>query len=160
MTKRRRRVRKFFLTVGYSGLSPIASGTVGTAVALPIGILILQFVPPATLLLLSILITLIAINEINKYETYYDIHDPSEIVIDELVGIWITLSMTNSIPIIWQIILSFIMFRFFDIWKPSIIGRIERKANGGISVMLDDVIAGFFAGVAVNGIWILIDKWF
>jgi phosphatidylglycerophosphatase A len=72
---------------------------------------------------------------------------------------WITLSLTNTLPLFWQVLLGFIFFRFFDIWKPSIIGRIERKANGGISVMLDDVIAGFFAAIAVNAIWIILVKW-
>jgi phosphatidylglycerophosphatase A len=52
-----------------------------------------------------------------------------------------------------QSILSFILFRYFDITKPSIIGRIDREAKGGIGVMGDDIIAGFAAGISSSAIW-------
>jgi phosphatidylglycerophosphatase A len=46
-----------------------------------------------------------------------------------------------------------LLFRYFDITKPSIIGRIDREAKGGVGVMLDDVIAGFAAGISSAVIW-------
>jgi phosphatidylglycerophosphatase A len=52
-----------------------------------------------------------------------------------------------------QSIMSFVLFRYFDIAKPSIIGRIDREANGGVGVMGDDIIAGFAAGILSALIW-------
>lgn len=143
-----------FLTVGFSGLSPKASGTVGTIVSLPIGVAILMILPPASLFMLTILITVIAVKVINIYEKESGTHDSKIIVIDELVGMWFALaiSITDKIdqfttPIIANIILSFILFRVFDIWKPSIIGRIDRDVKGGLGVMGDDIVAGIVAGL-------------
>ena len=143
-----------FLTVGFSGLSPKASGTVGTIVSLPIGVVILTVLPPASLFLLTILISIVAIKIINIYEKETKTHDSKIIVIDELVGMWFALaiSITEKIsefstPIIANIIISFILFRVFDIWKPSIIGKIDRDVKGGLGVMGDDIIAGIVAGL-------------
>ncbi|MDD5053329.1 MAG: phosphatidylglycerophosphatase A [Sulfuricurvum sp.] len=160
----------FFLTVGYSGLSPKAPGTMGTIVSLPIGIAILLFFGPQTLFLATILITLIAIKIIDRYENSADEHDDSRIVIDELVGMWFALSIAPGIGfdaatlmqwnngIALQIFLSFLFFRLYDIKKPSIIGRIDRETKGGLGVMGDDVIAGFAAGITSALIWQVILK--
>ena len=78
-------LRKFFLTVGFSGLSPKAPGTVGSFVSLILGLFLLEFLHSSTLFLLSILITVVAIKQIDIYEKEVGLHDSSEIVIDELV---------------------------------------------------------------------------
>ena len=88
-------MRKAFLTLFYSGLSPVAPGTVGSFVALILAIPILKYLNNETLFLGSILITLIAIKEIDKFEKENNTHDDKSIVIDELVGMWITLSLAN-----------------------------------------------------------------
>lgn len=160
----------FFLTLFYSGHSPKAPGTVGTIVALPIGVALLMFFGSQTLFMLSILITLIAIKGIDRYEASSGIHDNQKIVIDELVGMWITLAiapgitfglgdlgvMSNGLAL--QIFLSFIFFRLYDIKKPSIIGRIDREAKGGWGVMGDDILAGFAAGITTAIVWQVILK--
>ena len=155
----------FFLTLGYSGLSPKAPGTVGTLVALPFGVLILMYFGSQTLFLATALISLIAVKAINKHEMQTDTHDDKRIVIDELAGMWFALSVAPAISIttselfVWengfliQVILSFALFRYFDIAKPSIIGRIDREAKGGVGVMGDDIIAGFAAGITSALIW-------
>lgn len=143
-------LRKFFLTVGFSGLSPKAPGTVGSFVSLILGLLILQYFEASTLFLAAILITVIAVKQINIYEEQVGEHDSKEIVIDELAGMWIALSIAVDIEGIslWlAALLSFVFFRIFDIWKPSIIGRVDEKVKGGWGVMGDDVLAGFVAGV-------------
>lgn len=152
--------RKFFLTVGFSGLSPKAPGTVGSFVSLIIGLFLLEFLHPSTLFLLSLLVTVIAIKQIDIYEKEVGIHDSSEIVIDELSGMWIALSICglNSENILFTAPLAFIFFRLFDIYKPSVIGRIDRDVKGGLGVMGDDVIAGIFAGICTALSWQLIDK--
>ena len=115
---------------------------------------------PSTLFLLSLLITVIAAKQIDIYEKEIGIHDSSEIVIDELAGMWLTLSICGltSENILFTAPLAFIFFRLFDIYKPSIIGRIDRNVKGGLGVMGDDVIAGIFAGICTALSWQLIDK--
>lgn len=163
-------LRWFFLTVGYSGLSPKAPGTIGTLAALPMGIAILIFLGPQTLFLAALLVSLIAIKNIDRHEADTQSHDDQRIVIDELAGIWFALSIAPGIIFavddlgIWnngialQIALSFLFFRLYDIKKPSIIGRIDREARGGIGVMGDDIIAGFAAGISSAIVWQVILK--
>ena len=152
--------RKFFLTVGFSGLSPKAPGTAGSFVSLIIGLFLLEFLHPSTLFLLALLITVIAIKQIDIYEKEVGIHDGKEIVIDELAGMWITLAICgiNSSNILFMAPIAFIFFRIFDIWKPSFIGKIDRDVKGGLGVMGDDVLAGIAAGIATAGVYQLIEK--
>ena len=147
--------RKFFLTVGYSGLFPKAPGTVGSFVSLLLALPVLFYFDSSTLFLLAIFVTVVAVKQINIYEKEVGEHDSKEIVIDELAGMWIALSICNinieNIPhTIILCILSFLYFRLFDIWKPSIIGRIDRDVSGGWGVMGDDVIAGIAGGIAAG----------
>jgi len=155
----------FFLTLGYSGLSPKAPGTVGTLVSLPLGMFILIYLDATTLFLAAMLISIIAIKVINKYEEKTGIHDNQKIVIDELAGMWFALSVAPAYGVashevftlengfLIQSLLSFVLFRFFDITKPSLIGRIDREAPGGIGVMGDDILAGFAAGISSAALW-------
>ena len=152
--------RKFFLTVGFSGLSPKAPGTIGSFISLIIGLFLLEFLHPSTLFLLALLITVIAIKQIDIYEKEVGIHDGKEIVIDELAGMWITLAICgiNSSNVLFMAPIAFIFFRLFDIWKPSFIGKIDRDVKGGLGVMGDDVLAGIAAGIATAGVYQLIEK--
>lgn len=151
-------MRKFFLTVFYSGLSPKAPGTVGSFVALILGVALLQVIDVSTLFLLSILISAIAVKEINKYEEEVGEHDSKEIVIDELAGMWLTLSICKITPENIFIIapIAFVFFRLFDIWKPSIIGKIDKNVKGGWGVMGDDLVAGILAGICTAGTYQLL----
>lgn len=150
--------RKFFLTVGFSGLSPKAPGTVGSFVSLLLGVAILQVAPVSTLFLLALLVTVIAVKQINIYEKEVGEHDSKEIVIDELAGMWIALAICNpnESNMIIMAVLAFIFFRIFDIWKPSLIGRIDEKVEGGWGVMGDDVLAGIAGGIAAAGVYQLL----
>ena len=143
--------RKFFLTVGYSGLSPKAPGTIGSLVSLFLAMGILYFLPLSTLFMLSILISFIAVKHIDIYEKEIGIHDGSEIVIDELAGMWLAMSIAGVTFDNWIMAgIAFIYFRFFDIFKPSVIGKIDRDVKGGWGVMGDDLVAGFFAGLCTS----------
>lgn len=147
-------LRKAFLTLFFSGLSPKAPGTVGSFVALIMGVALIFYVHVSTLFLLAMLISVIAVKEINKYEEYVGEHDSKEIVIDELAGMWIALAVANVNPSNFIVLapLAFIFFRLFDIWKPSIIGKIDERVKGGWGVMGDDIVAGIAAGVAANAV--------
>ena len=155
----------FFITLGYSGLSPKAPGTVGSLVALLLGIAVLLFFDVQTLFLAAILLSVVSIREINKYEAQSGIHDDKRIVIDELAGMWFALSVAPAMSVnmgeiadfqngfLIQSLLSFALFRYFDIKKPSIIGRLDREAKGGVGVMADDIVAGFAAGIVSALLW-------
>lgn len=140
--------RKLFLTLFGTGLSPIAPGTIGTLFATLLAIPLLYYVHPSTLLLLALLIGAIAAREIDKEEQLGAQHDDKSIVIDELVGVWIAFSMIEHSLV--GIVLAVLFFRLFDIWKPSLIGRIDRNVKGGLGVVGDDALAGFFAGIATS----------
>jgi len=149
-------MREFFLYGLNSGLLPKAPGTWGSIVGGVIGYFILLYLPQSTLFLLAILITLIAVKEINIYEKETSIHDDKRIVIDEIAGMWVAMSLAGGS--ILATILSFIYFRILDIKKPSIIGKIDEKVDGGWGVMGDDLVAGIFAGIMSAGSLMIIQK--
>ena len=142
--------RKIFLTVGYSGLSPKAPGTVGSFVSLLLVLALLPYLHVSTIFLIALFISVIAVKQIDIYEKEVGVHDGKEIVIDELAGMWIAISICGITQENLMIMapLAFIYFRLFDIWKPSIIGRIDRDVKGGWGVMGDDLVAGIAAGIA------------
>ena len=78
-----------------------------------------------------------------------DDHDPSEVVIDEAVGMGISLFMLPHSFGLY--LLAFILFRIFDIFKPSFIYQIQ-DLPGGWGIMVDDVLAGLFTFALINGI--------
>ncbi|GAA9078066.1 phosphatidylglycerophosphatase A [Helicobacter pylori] len=99
-----------------------------------------------TLFLAAILIGLIAIAQIDKEEEESKIHDSSYIVIDELVGMWLAMAISGLS--LAGVVLSFIFFRIYDITKPSLIGKIDKKVKGGLGVVADDALAGVLAGLS------------
>ncbi len=155
-------LQRLFLTFFGSGLSPKAPGTMGTLASIPFGVAIIYYLGPSVLLMATLAITIIGIFEVNKYEKSTGIHDHQIIVIDETAGVWLTMVITaysiTALHTSWApwfgIFLSFASFRLFDIWKPSTIGWIDRELDGGMGVMLDDVLAGLAAGL-LNGLVIL-----
>ena len=100
------------------------------------------------------MLTLAGIKEINSYEAGGGQHDDKSIVIDEVVGMWLALVLSSTSWI--QIVLSFLFFRLFDIWKPSLIGKIDAHVKGGLGVMGDDILAGIIAGICSAGVYQLL----
>ncbi|GAA6876352.1 phosphatidylglycerophosphatase A family protein [Helicobacter pylori] len=139
-------LRACFLTLFFSGYSKKAPGTIGSLVALLLGLPVLIF-SANTLFLAAVLIGLIAIAQIDKEEEESKIHDSSYIVIDELVGMWLAMAISGLS--LAGVILSFIFFRIYDITKPSLIGKIDKEVKGGLGVVADDALAGVLAGLSV-----------
>ncbi|GAA7891630.1 phosphatidylglycerophosphatase A [Helicobacter pylori] len=138
-------LRACFLTLFFSGYSKKAPGTIGSLVALLLGLPVLIF-SANTLFLAAVLIGLIAIAQIDKEEEESKIHDSSYIVIDELVGMWLAMAISGLS--LAGVILSFIFFRIYDITKPSLIGKIDKEVKGGLGVVADDALAGVLAGLS------------
>ncbi|WQY08796.1 phosphatidylglycerophosphatase A [Helicobacter pylori] len=138
-------LRACFLTLFFSGYSKKAPGTIGSLVALLLGLPILIF-SANTLFLGAIFIGLIAITQIDKEEEETKRHDSSYIVIDELVGMWLAMAISGLS--LAGVVLSFIFFRIYDITKPSLIGKIDKEVKGGLGVVADDALAGVLAGLS------------
>ncbi|MCQ2781600.1 phosphatidylglycerophosphatase A [Helicobacter pylori] len=138
-------LRACFLTLFFSGYSKKAPGTIGSLVALLLGLPILIF-SANTLFLGAIFVGLIAITQIDKEEEESKIHDSSYIVIDELVGMWLAMAISGLS--LAGVVLSFIFFRIYDITKPSLIGKIDKEVKGGLGVVADDALAGVLAGLS------------
>ncbi|MFQ3170239.1 MAG: phosphatidylglycerophosphatase A [Oleispira sp.] len=133
-----------------SGCAPKAPGTFGTLAAIPFWWLFLQDVP-----LIPYLCVLIAGFAFGVYlceQTSKDlgVHDHGGIVWDEWIGLWITY-IALPVGIEW-ILIGFALFRFFDILKPWPIKWLDEKVHGGFGIMIDDVLAGVFALICVQGL--------
>ncbi|MGL2804372.1 phosphatidylglycerophosphatase A family protein [Helicobacter pylori] len=139
-------LRACFLTLFFSGYSKKAPGTIGSLVALLLGLPVLIF-SANTLFLGAIFVGLIAITQIDKEEEESKRHDSSYIVIDELVGMWLAMAISGLS--LAGVVLSFIFFRIYDITKPSLIGKIDKEVKGGLGVVADDALAGVLAGLSV-----------
>lgn len=130
-----------------SGLSPKAPGTVGTVAALPL-FLLLQHLPPLYYGLMLVVTFLAGIAICHKTASDLRVHDHPGIVWDEFVGLWITLF---AVPLHWfWVLLGFAWFRLFDVLKPWPISWCDKNVGGGFGIMLDDVLAGLMALVALQ----------
>lgn len=138
-------MQKLFLAFFGFGLLPKAPGTWGSVAGAVAAYFVLYFFSATTLLLASILLFLVSISVIDDFEKKVNSHDESFIVIDEVAGVWLAIAISGAT--ISQLVLSLVLFRVLDIKKPSIIGRIDRNVKGGLGVMGDDMVAGFFAGI-------------
>ncbi len=136
------------LSLGFgSGLSPKMPGTIGTV----IGVAIYLLIPSVDWkIYLSIIIAafLTGIFLCGYTAKALNVHDHPGIVWDEIVGYFITMFM---VPKQWMwILLGFVLFRIFDIWKPWPISIADKRLKGGFGIMLDDVIAAIFALIIIQ----------
>ena len=126
-------------TVLYVGKSPFAPGTVGSLVALGVWFILKPYIIDPLFLLITGGIFFVGIAVSTVLIEAWNKKDPKEIVIDEWVGMWIGLYLVEH-SMLWGLS-AFFCFRIFDIFKPGPIGEMD-KMDGGIGVMMDDVVAG------------------
>ncbi len=147
-----RRLLLSFLGTGY--LRP-APGTWGSLATLPLAWALFQIGGPALIALAAAILYAVGVSATERETAEADDHDPSWIVIDEVVGQLIALLPVaigawhvDLSPLrLWPgIVAAFVLFRLFDIWKPWLVGRADRRGDA-TGVMLDDVWAGLFAAV-------------
>lgn len=129
-----------FLGLGFgSGLSPFAPGTAGTLVAL-LFVPLLACLSTGPLLAVLLVASLAGIYICGHCAKKLGAKDPSSIVWDEFVGLWIALA-GFPVSLFW-LVSGFVVFRFFDILKPWPISVLDKKVPGGLGIMLDDILAG------------------
>jgi phosphatidylglycerophosphatase A len=140
----------FFATGAYSGYAPVAPGTVGTLVAIPLICLSVQLFSFSVVLHLVVIVLAItgACWVADVADRELEEHDSGKIVIDEVVGF---LTATAAMEVTWsQLFLAFFLFRLFDIVKPPPASFFDEKVPGGLGVVLDDVCVGLYTNLIVR----------
>ena len=133
-----------FIALGFgSGLAPVAPGTFGTLLAFPLFWLLYPRLDPVQFLLLLGLMYVAGIWVCQRTGSDLGVEDHKAIVWDETTAFLIVLFFTPVEPI-WQAF-AFLLFRLFDILKPGPIRFVEARFRGGFGVMVDDLVAAFFA---------------
>jgi phosphatidylglycerophosphatase A len=138
----------YFIAFGFgSGALPFAPGTFGTLLAIPFYWL-MQPLSLTFYLTLVIIFTLASAWICQKVSREIQYHDHPGMCIDEFIGFFVT--MIHAPPGISWIIVGFLLFRLFDIWKPWPINLIDKKMTGGFGMIFDDIVAGLFAMIIIQ----------
>lgn len=134
-----------------SGFAPVAPGTAGALLATAIWLVYTLLLPYSLSLLLTLglclAFTLAGIWAANCLEPCWG-KDPSRVVVDEMVGVWLALLAIPAGASLWFALVAFALFRLFDIFKPLGIRRME-NLKGGVGVMADDILAGIYSFIVL-----------
>jgi phosphatidylglycerophosphatase A len=137
----------FSLGLG-SGLSPVAPGTAGSLLAIPLFMVLAHFLPLGLLLAVVALAFAVGVWFCDVTGKALGVSDHGGIVWDEIVAMWLILAFT---PPTWLWFgIAFLLFRLFDIWKPFPIRYFDQHVKGGFGVMLDDLLAAGYALAALK----------
>lgn len=144
-----------FLATGfYVGNIPLAPGTFGSLLGLPL-CLFLSKIPMPAAILAGLLFIGLAVWISGHAAQVIQRKDPGCIVIDEIAGLVVTLI---GVPFhMTSVIIGFVLFRLFDILKPYPIRMIDRRLSGGLGIVADDVVAGLFANIMTRIILIILN---
>lgn len=150
------RLAVFIATFGYCGYAPAAPGTVGSAAGLLVYLLVWWTGSHAVEVGLIAGLFAAGVWAGTTAERYFGGIDPGPVVIDEVVGMLITLAF---IPVgIVGALAGFVLFRIFDVIKPYPAGRLERL-HGGLGVMADDAMAAVYANLSLQALLWLFPRW-
>jgi phosphatidylglycerophosphatase A len=150
------RLAVFLATAGYCGYFPIAPGTVGSAAGLVLYLVVWWAKSP--LVEVSLILGLFAVGVWagTIAERYFGGIDPGPIVLDEVVGMLVTLAF---IPVgLWGAVAGFVLFRVFDVFKPFPARRLE-SLHGGLGVMADDAMAAIYANLSLRALLWMAPDW-
>ena len=143
----------FLATGGYSGMLPKCPGTWGSIAAL-VPWFFMRHLPLNSYLLLLGGVFVVGVAVAGSAEKILDRPDAGPIVIDEFLWVFIALALAPNHPVAW--LLGLALFRLFDILKPFPVSWFDQRIHGGIGIMMDDVIAGIYALMALQLIWKLV----
>ena len=132
---------------GGTGLAPVAPGTFGTLVGIPL-FLLLAGLPLWSYLMVTLVLFIVGVWLCDRSSASLGVHDHPGIVWDEIVGYLVTMT---AAPPQWQwLLIGFLLFRFFDIVKPWPIRWLDRRVAGGFGIMVDDLLAGVFGLIVMQ----------
>lgn len=133
------------------GLSRKAPGTIGSLGALPFAAVLSALAGPElsapVLVIAALLLFAVGVVVSDRYAAAIGREDPGAVVIDEVVGIWLTLAVAPLDP--WAYAVGFLAFRVADILKPFPVSLADRRVGGGLGIMLDDVVAAGYSALAL-----------
>ncbi len=138
---------KLFATGLGAGYSPVAPGTAGTLLAIPLYLILSRIPSPVyeiTILAFFFFSTWVS----EAAQRYFGRKDDPRIVIDEMVGFLVTMLWLPKAY--FSILLGFLLFRIFDILKPFPIRQVDKRCRGGFGVVLDDVLAGLYSNIVLE----------
>ncbi|HEX7369147.1 MAG TPA: phosphatidylglycerophosphatase A [Rhodanobacteraceae bacterium] len=136
-----------------AGLSPKAPGTIGSLVALLPWWFLLRGLPLGWYVVVLAVGFLLGVWACEVSDRRVGTHDQGALVWDEVIGMWITLFAASRGSLPWAVgymVVGFLLFRLFDIWKPWPVRVADRRVQGGFGVMLDDVVAGVYALIVLQ----------
>ncbi|MCB0349091.1 MAG: phosphatidylglycerophosphatase A [Bdellovibrionales bacterium] len=142
-----KKIFEFILTGAYFGKSKFMPGTVGTLWGIPLA-WILSLLPQMLSLCLIIVLVILGIYLIDQWAPVDGQKDSPQIVIDEIIGFAVAMALLPQT--LTYYILAFVLFRALDIMKPYPISYLDQRLKGGFGVMLDDVVAGMIANLALH----------
>ena len=155
-------IYKLTATALGAGYSPFAPGTMGAIVGCLVLWLFEKYnlisttTTPILFIGLIVITTILGIIATDKLEDEWG-KDPSRVVLDEVIGMWITMMF---VPLTFlNLLIGFGLFRFFDIAKPLGIRKLE-SLKGGVGVMADDILAGIYANIVLQIIIYIITIYF
>jgi phosphatidylglycerophosphatase A len=149
-------VAMMLATAGYVGYFPIAPGTAGSLAGLVVYMLVRWIDVPAFELAMIGLVLILGIWSASIAERRLNLKDPGPVVIDEVLGMLITLAL---LPLsLAGVLVGFVLFRIFDVVKPYPASRLE-ALHGGLGIMLDDAVAGLYAYVSLRALLALAPSW-
>jgi phosphatidylglycerophosphatase A len=139
-------------SAGGAGFSPVAPGTVGTLVAIPLFVAVAQLAGWLQLALTAAAIV-VAIAAAHRAGRWWGNHDDQRIVLDEVAGYLVTMALVPPAPA--YLAAGFVLFRIFDILKPWPVRYFDRRFRNAYGNVLDDVCAGLFARACMVGVMAL-----
>lgn len=151
------RLALLLATAGYAGYVPFAPGTIGSLVGLAVYAALVATRMPIAIPAVTAGLAVAGVWAAARAERYFAKIDPGPVVIDEVVGMlvslaWIDASVTTAVA-------GFLVFRIFDIVKPFPAARLERW-GGGLGIMADDVMAGVYANLTLRVLLAIAPGWF
>ena len=136
-----------------SGLLPVAPGTFGTLLAIPV-VLLLSFLDAWLYVIVCVAFVGLAIMVADRVEHQLGQEDPGVIVIDEVVGFMVAMAFLPAK--LWVVVIAFVIFRLLDILKPPPVDWIEQRFKGGVAIVADDVVAGLLTNAVVHLLVLLV----
>jgi phosphatidylglycerophosphatase A len=151
-----RRLALFISTFGYVGYAPLAPGTCGSAAGLAVFYIVRSAESTSVELAAIALLFAVGIWSGTEAEHHFGGVDPGPIVLDEVVGMLITLCF---LPVnAWGAVVGFLVFRVLDVTKPFPSARLE-KLPGGLGVMADDGMAAIYGNLVMRGLLLVAPGW-
>jgi phosphatidylglycerophosphatase A len=142
-----KKIINFLATGAYVGNLPKMPGTFGTLWGIPV-VYLLSCYPPYIYAIATAAFFIVASFISGEAEKSFDSRDPGSIIIDEVLGFMAAFFLIQFTLI--NVIIVFLLFRFFDILKPFPISHLDKRVKGGTGIVLDDAVAGIFANIVMH----------